>query len=98
MNHDDQFLKNLILKDDAPQLPSSFAQQTVQRIHLTLPQPHHTNNNSLTLISGMHARKRWLIGALVLIGAFALQQQHQTLLDEELLKIDTLSMSSFSVL
>jgi len=98
MNHDDQHLKNIIRSESSPNLPSSFVEQTVHRLQLPVQKDHHLNHGLLALNDWLFSHKWWLMGFILLLGALVLQHQQQASIDDELIQIDTLSMSSFSVL
>lgn len=98
MSHHDEHLKDIIRADKPPQLPPAFADQTVRRLHLPVHKVQHLNGKTLALNVGMQRYKWWLMSIGLLISALALHQQHQAAMDEDLMYIDTLSMSSFSVL
>ncbi len=97
MSQNDHHLKQILRADTAPQLPPTFVAQTLQRLHLPNETRRQQTDQTMVLTHWMEKNKWWLMG-LVLLGFWALQQQPQSLIDEELLRIDTLSMSSFLVL
>lgn len=96
MNDHDQHLKKIILDETPPQLHSAFVEQTVRRLQLPVQKVQHLSGGSLALNEWVQSHKWWLMGAVLLMCTLALQ--HRVSLDEDLLHIDTLSMSTFSVL
>jgi DNA polymerase III psi subunit len=98
MDDHDQQLKNIVRNETQPKLPPLFIGQTLRRLQLPAQKVHHLNGDSLALIDWVQSHKWWLIGAVIFASALALQQQRQSSTDEDLFQIDTLSMSSFSVL
>jgi len=98
MKHHDQHLKKIILAETPPQLPSAFVEQTVRRLQLPVQKVQNLSGGSWALNEWVQSHKWWLMGAVLLISALALQHQQQNSMDEDLMHIDTLSMSSFSVL
>lgn len=96
MPQDDQHLKNLLRADTPPALPDTFVEHTVRRLRLPTQAPLAHGHHVLAWGGWVQKNKWWLAGA-VLLAAWAVQQ-HPTPIDEDLLQIDTLSMSSFSVL
>jgi hypothetical protein len=97
MNDDDKKLKDQIVFDDHPKLSEEFSRKTLDNIFIKKDLIGANNDGTLRLFSFASRYKLILIGCL-LLGVFALQQGHQKYIDEELLNIDTLSMTSFSVL
>lgn len=96
MPQDDQHLKNLLRADTPPALPDTFVEHTVRRLQLPTQAPVVHGHHVLVWGGWVQKNKWWLTGA-VLLAALALQQQ-LTAIEDDLLQIDTLSMSSFSVL
>ena len=97
MINDDQELKNKIIFDAHPKLSEEFSRKTLDSIFSTNNLMSANNEGTLRLLSFASRYKFILLGCL-LLGVFAIQQGHQKFIYEELLNIDTLSMSSFSVL
>ena len=97
MNNDDMKLKDKIAFDVHPQLSEDFSTKTLDTIFTDKNFISSNVNGTLGLFAFVDRHKFILLGCL-LLGAFVLQQGHQKSVYEELLQIDTLSMSSFSVL
>ena len=97
MNDDDKKLKDKIVFDVHPKLSEDFSRKTLDDIFIKKDLISANNDGTLRLFSFTSRHKFILLGCL-LLGVFALQQGHQKFIDEELLHVDTLSMSSFSVL
>jgi len=97
MNDDDKKLKDQIVFDAHPKLSGEFSRQTLDNIFCKNNLISANNDGTLRVFSFASRYKFILLGCL-LLGVFALQQGHQKFIYEELLNIDTLSMSSFSVL
>ena len=97
MNNDDMKLKDKIAFDVHPKLSEDFSRKTLDDIFIKKDLISANNDGTLRLFSFASRYKFILLGCL-LLGVFALQQGHQKFIDEELLNVDTLSMSSFSVL
>ena len=97
MTNDDEKLKEKIIFDVHPKLSENFSTKTLDSIFLKNKFLRVNNDGSLSLL-GFIRRYQFLLIGLLFVGAFALQQGHQKYVDDELLHIDTLSMSSFSVL
>ena len=97
MNDDDKKLKDKIVFDVHPKLSEDFSTKTLDTIFTDKNFISSNVNGTLGLFAFVDRHKFILLGCL-LLGAFVLQQSHQKSEYEELLQIDTLSMSSFSVL
>ncbi|MEY4699146.1 MAG: hypothetical protein RIR85_566 [Pseudomonadota bacterium] len=97
MNNEDLKLKDKITFDVHPKLSEDFSTKTLDNIFIKKDLISANNDGTLRLFSFASRYKFILLGCL-LLAAFALQQGHQKFIYEELLNIDTLSMSSFSVL
>jgi hypothetical protein len=97
MNDDDKKLKDQIVFDAHPKLSEEFSRKALDSIFSTNNLISANNDGTLRLFSFVSRYKFILLGCL-LLGVFAIQQGHQKFIYEELLNIDTLSMSSFSVL
>lgn len=97
MNDDDNKLKDKIVFDVHPKLSEDFSRKTLDDFFINKDLISANNDGTLRLFSFASKHKFILLGCL-LLGVFALQQGHQILIDKELLHVDTLSMSSFSVL
>jgi hypothetical protein len=97
MNNDDMKLKDKIVFDVHPKLSEEFSTKTLNNIFINKNWVGSNNDGTLGLFAFVDRHKFILLGCL-LLGAFVLQQSHQKSEYEELLQIDTLSMSSFSVL
>jgi hypothetical protein len=97
MNDDDKKLKDLIVFDTHPKISEEFSKKTLDSIFFKKDLISANHDGTLRLFSFANRYKFILLGCL-LLAAFALQQGHQKFIDEELLHVDTLSMSSFSVL
>lgn len=97
MNNDDMKLKDKIVFDVHPKLSEKFSKKTLDDIFINKNLMSSNNDGTLGLFAFTGRHKFFLLGCL-LLGVFALQQGHQKFVYEELLQIDTLSMSSFSVL
>ena len=97
MNNDDMKLKDKIVFDVHPKLSEDFSTKTLNNIYINKKLIRFNKDGTLGLFAFVDRHKFILLGCL-LLGAFVLQQSHQKSEYEELLQIDTLSMSSFSVL
>ena len=97
MNDDDKKLKDQIVFDAHPKLSEEFSKKTLDDIFRKNNLISANKDGTLSLFSFASRYKFILLGCL-LLGVIALQQGHQKFIYEELLNIDTLSMSSFSVL
>ncbi len=97
MNNEDVKLKDKITFDVHPKLSEDFSTKPLDNIFIKKDLISTNNDGTLRLFSFASRYKFILLGCL-LLGVFALQQGHQKFIYEELLNIDTLSMSSFSVL
>ena len=97
MNNEDMKLKDKIAFDVHPKLSEEFSTKTLDAIFTDENLISSNVNGTLGLFAFVDRHKFILLGCL-LLGAFVLQQGHQKSVYEELLQIDTLSMSSFSVL
>jgi hypothetical protein len=97
MNNDDMKLKDKIVFDVHPKISEEFSTKTLDDIFINKNWVRSNNDGTLGLFDFVGRHKFLLLGCL-LLGAFVLQQGHQKSVYEELLQVDTLSMSSFSVL
>ena len=97
MNNEDMKLKDKIAFDVHPKLSEDFSTKTLDAIFTDKNLISSNNDGTLGLFAFVDRHKFLLLGCL-LLGIFALQQGHQQSINEELLHVDTLSMSSFSVL
>ena len=97
MNNDDMKLKDKIVFDVHPKLSEDFSKKTLDDLFINKNLITSNNDGTLGLFALVGRYKFSLLGCL-LLGVFVLQQGHQKSVYEELLQIDTLSMSSFSVL
>jgi hypothetical protein len=90
-------LKDKIAFDVHPKLSEEFSIKTLNNIFINKNLISSNIDGTLGLFSFVGRHKFLLLGCL-LLSVFVLQQGHQKSVYEELLQIDTLSMSSFSVL
>ena len=97
MNNEDMKLKDKIVFDVHPKLSEDFSKKTLDAIFTNKNFISSNNDGTLGLFAFV-GRHRFLLFGCLLFGVFVLQQGHQKFVYEELLQIDTLSMSSFSVL
>jgi len=97
MNNDDMKLKDKIVFDVHPKLSEDFSTNTLDNIFTNKNLIGSNNDGTLGLFAFV-GRHKFLLSGCLLLGAFVLQQGHQKSVYEELLQVDTLSMSSFSVL
>ena len=97
MNNEDMKLKDKIAFDVHPKLSEEFSTKTLNNIFINKNLISSNIDGTLGLFAFVGRHKFLLFGCL-LLGVFVLQQGHQKSVYEELLQIDTLSMSSFSVL
>ena len=97
MTNDDEKLKDKIISDVHPKLSKDFSRKTLDSIFIKNKTSSVNIDGTLGLF-GFISRHQFLLTGLLFVGAFALQQGHQKYVDDDLLHIDTLSMSSFSVL
>lgn len=97
MTNDDEKLKDKIISDVHPNISEDFLRKTLDSILIKNNFISVNNGGTLSLYAFLRRHQFFLIGCIVL-SVFALQLGHQNYVDEELLHIDTLSMSSFSVL
>ena len=95
MNDPDRSLKALLQSDKAPPLPQAFVDQTLARISPGQPQRNAATGGALAWFA---PRQKWLALASVLVLAWAAQSWLATSADDDLMHIDTLSMSSMLVL
>lgn len=95
MNDPDRSLKALLQSHKAPPLPQAFVDQTLARISAGQPQRPAATGGALAWLA---PRQKWLALASVLVLAWAAQSWLATSADDDLLHIDTLSMSSMLVL
>ncbi|NBX54235.1 MAG: hypothetical protein EBQ82_02865 [Betaproteobacteria bacterium] len=95
MDDSDRFLHKLLQTHQAPPLPADFADQTMARMALVTPRQRPFAGGVLAL----HApHTKWLAFVSVLVLAWALQAWLAASTDDDLMHIDTLSMSSMLVL
>ena len=97
MTNDDVKLKNQILADNHPKLSNDFFESTFHKVTSSTHAVTINKDGSLNLFTFIRKHQFLLIGFL-LTSALVMHQGHQKYVDEELLHIDTLSLSSFSVL
>jgi len=97
MTNDDEKLKDKIISDVHPKLSKDFSRKTLDSIFIKNKTSSVNIDGTLGLF-GFIRRHQFLLTGLLFVGAFALQLGHQKYVDDDLLHIDTLSMSSFSVL
>lgn len=97
MNNDDMKLKDKIVFDVHPKISEEFSTKTLDDIFINKNWARSNNDGTLGLFAFVGRHKFLLLGCLLLV-VFVLQQGHQRSVYEELLQVDTLSMSSFSVL
>ena len=97
MNNEDMKLKDKIVFDVHPKLSEDFSTKTLDNVFIKKNLIGSNTDGTLGLFAFVGRHKFLLFGCL-LFGVFVLQQGHQKFVYEELLQIDTLSMSSFSVL
>ena len=97
MTNDEKKLKEMILSDAHPKLSDDFFENTFDKI-LTRRHIDVNHQNGSLKLGAFIRRHQLVILSFLFIGAFALHQGHQKYVEEELLHIDTLSMSSFSAL
>lgn len=97
MTNEDEKLKDKIISDVHPKISEDFSKKTLESILVKI-KPSTVNNDGTLSFFRFIRRHQFLLTGLLFVGAVALQQGHQKYVDEELLHIDTLSMSSFSVL
>ena len=97
MNDDDKKLKDKIVFDVHPKLSEDFSRKTLDNIFIKKDLISANNDGTLGLFAFV-GRHKFLLLVCLLLSVFVLQQGHQKSVYEELLQIDTLSMSSFSVL
>ena len=97
MTNEDEKLKDKIISDVHPMLSENFSRKTLDSIFIK-NETSSVNNDGTLGFFGFIRRHQFLLTGLLFVGAIALQQGHQKYVDDELLHIDTLSMSSFSVL
>ena len=95
MTDPDRSLKALLQSNQAPPLPSAFAEQTLARIRAGQPLRATHRGGAWAWAA---PRQKWLALASVLVLAFAAQSWLATSADDDLMHIDTLSMSSMLVL
>jgi len=97
MTNDDVKLKNQILFDNHPKLSNDFFESAFRGLESSINTVTINKDGSINLLKFFRKHQFILIGFL-LISALVMHQGHQKYVDEELLHIDTLSLSSFSVL
>jgi hypothetical protein len=95
MNDPDSSLKALLQSHKAPPLSREFIDQTLARISAGQPQRTAAPGGALAWVA---PRQKWLALASVLVLAWAVQSWLATAGDDDLMHIDTLSMSSMLVL
>ena len=95
MNDPDRSLKALLQSHKAPPLPQVFVDQTLSRISAGQPKRPAATGGALAWLA---PRQKWLALASVLVLAWAAQSWLATAGDDDLMHIDTLSMSSMLVL
>ncbi len=104
MNDRDDSLKQAICQAPHPRLSADFADQTLTRIANA-----KQNDQETTLVAqggalsfggfGSMTRRRWMIiGALVIAAALSIQAIQTMTAEDELLELDTLSISSLLAL
>ncbi len=97
MNNDDMKLKDKIVFDVHPKISEEFSTKTLDDIFINKNWVRSNNDGTLGLFAFV-GRHKFLLSGCLLLSVFVLQQGHQKSVYEELLQVDTLSMSSFSVL
>ena len=97
MNNDDMKLKDKIVFDVHPKLSEDFSTKNLDAIFTNKSLIGSNSDGTLDLFAFV-GRHKFLLLVCLLLSVFVLQQGHQKSVYEELLQIDTLSMSSFSVL
>jgi hypothetical protein len=95
MNDPDRSLKALLQSHKAPPLPLGFVDQTLARIQAG---EHTRTTRAGGALAWVAPRQKWLALASVLVLAWAAQSWLATSSDDDLMHIDTLSMSSMLVL
>ena len=95
MNDPDRSLKALLQSNQAPPLPPSFVDQTVARMGAGTAR---TAPSAWGVLTWSAPRQKWLAMASVLVLVWAAQTWLATSPDDDLMHIDTLSMSSMLVL
>ena len=95
MNDPDRSLKALLQSHKAPPLPLGFVDQTLACIQAGQPTRTTRAGGALAWFA---PRQKWLALASVLVLAWAAQSWLATSADDDLMHIDTLSMSSMLVL
>ncbi len=95
MDESDRSLHKLLQSHQAPPLPADFADQTVARMAAGTLGKKPITGGVLALNA---PRSKWLALASVLLLAWAVQAWLTASADDDLMHIDTLSMSSMLVL
>ncbi len=104
MNDQDDRLKQAIRQAPHPRLRTDFADRTLTRLTAARPNDAQSavvvQGNALTLGGlGSLTRRRWMIfGALLFAAVLSVQVIQTMTADDELLELDTLSMSSLLAL
>lgn len=101
MEHHDQSLKQAIQSDQPPPLPPHFTEQTLRRAGFAAgtTQGGVVGQGQAALgLDRFITPQRLLLAMVVLACAWLLQYQLSVSADEELMRIDTLSLFSLSVL
>ncbi len=104
MNDQDDRLKQAIRQAPHPRLRTDFADRTLTRLATARPNDAESavvvQGNALTLGGlGSVTRRRWMIlGALLVVALLSVQVIQTMTADDELLELDTLSMSSLLAL
>ena len=97
MTNEDEKLKEKIISDAHPKLSEDFYTKTLASIFIKKQTLNVNTDGTLSVLTFIR-RHQFLVIGFLLTGIFALQQGHQKFIDDDLLHIDTLSMSSFLVL
>ena len=95
MTDPDRSLQALLQSNQAPPLPPAFAEQTLARISAGQPQRSALRGGAWAWAAPRH---KWLALTSVLVLALAAQSWLATSADDDLMHIDTLSLSSMLVL
>lgn len=107
MNDQDDKLKHAIRQAPHPRLRPDFTEKTLARLATTrsVGQADQAFSQSNTLVlgglgwSGSIARRRWMLAAAFIIAAVvSIQAVQMMTAEDDLLELDTLSMSSLLVL
>jgi len=97
MTNDDEKLKYKINSDIHPKISDAFYKKTLESLLLSKNLFSINNDGTLHFLKALK-KQQLLITGFLLLGLIALHQANQLFVDEELLHVDTLSLSSFSVL